>query len=416
MQPTPRQDPGRWADRRCVVTVEGSRPHAVPLGTPVRGLAGPHAKGSFDRGQSPARCDHARWRRGHAQGTGGGGNCRDPAGATPPQGFALAERASPAQVGEAGCCGAGQQDGAHCLEDDAFGWSVHRDLRGCRLAGRLRTRQARGATEPQPCCAGARACKVTSRWCDRSIHDARHSDGSSGHLQGRSVVWNSRRGNHLGQRSCANAPTGRTYGRKQAGQSYCNAPCEEGAVHIWIQAYAPEIEKRIRPHLRPSNGSWRVDETYVKVKGRWMYLYRAVDSRGQTIDFLFSAKRDAAAAKRFFRKALGQPHTVAPRTVSVDKNAAWPPAIMEMKKQGELWRFSRLRQVKYLNNIVEQDHRGVKRLVRPGLGFGSLPTARRTLVGYEGMAMIRKGQVRNIGGGEMRAQAAFVAGLFGIAA
>src|SRR3954463_9490222 len=85
-------------------------------------------------------------------------------------------------------------------------------------------------------------------------------------------------------------------------------------------------------------------------------------------------------------------------------------------QQRELWRFSRLRQVKYLNNIVEQDHRRIKRLVRPGLGFGSLPTAPRTLAGYEGMAMIRKGQVRNIGGGDMRAQAAFVAGLFGIAA
>src|SRR4051794_23283485 len=215
----------------------------------------------------------------------------------------------------------------------------------------------------------------------------------------------------------------------------------------WIQAYALELEKRIRPHLHRSNGSWRVDETYVKVKGRWTYLYRAVDSRGQTIDFLLSAKRDAAAAKRFFRKALGQPHTVNPRTltvdknaaypaavtamkragelwrfsrlrqvITVDKNAAYPAAVTAMKRAGELWRFSRLRQVKYLNNIVEQDHRRIKRLVRPGLGFGSLPTARRTLAGYEGMAMIRKGQVRNIGGVDMRAQATFVAGLFGIAA
>ena len=87
-----------------------------------------------------------------------------------------------------------------------------------------------------------------------------------------------------------------------------------------------------------------------------------------------------------------------------------------MKRDGELWRFSRLRQVKYLNNIVEQDHRRIKRLVRPGLGFGSLQTACRTLAGYEGMAMIRKGQVRNIGGSDMHAQAAFVASLFGIAA
>jgi transposase, IS6 family len=121
-----------------------------------------------------------------------------------------------------------------------------------------------------------------------------------------------------------------------------------------------------------------------------MYLYRAVDSRGQTIDFLLSAKRDAEAAKRFFRKAFAQPHTVNPRK---DKNAAYQKATMEMTKDGELWRRSRLRQVKYLNNIVEQDHRRVKRLIGPGLGFGGFWTARRTLVGYEAMAMIRKGQV-----------------------
>src|SRR5215213_980133 len=124
-------------------------------------------------------------------------------------------------------------------------------------------------------------------------------------------------------------------------------------IFRWIQAYAMELEKRIRPHLRTSNGSWRVDETYVKVKGRWTYLYRAVDSRRQTIDFLLSAKRDAEAAKRFFRKALAQPHTVNPRTITVDKNAAYPKAVTEMKKDGELWRRSRLRQVKYLSNIVK---------------------------------------------------------------
>jgi IS6 family transposase len=128
---------------------------------------------------------------------------------------------------------------------------------------------------------------------------------------------------------------------------------DHSTISRWIQAYAAELEKRVRPHLRMSNGSWRVDETYVKIKGRWMYLYRAVDSRGQTIDFLLSAKRDAEAAKRFFRKALAQPHTVNPRTITVDKNAAYPKAITEMKKDGELWRRSRLRQVKYLNNIVE---------------------------------------------------------------
>ena len=147
-----------------------------------------------------------------------------------------------------------------------------------------------------------------------------------------------------------------------------------------------------------------------------MYLYRAVDSRGQTIGFLLSAKRDAEAAKRFFRKVLGQPHTANPRTITVDKNPAYPCAVEQMKGDGELWQRSRLRRCKFLNDIVEQDHRRVKRLVRPGLGFGSFHTARRTLTGYEAMAMIRKGQVRGIGGRDMRAQATFVAELFQVAA
>ena len=143
---------------------------------------------------------------------------------------------------------------------------------------------------------------------------------------------------------------------------------------------------------------------------------RARDSASGSIDFMLSARRDAAAAKRFFRKALGQPQTVNPRTITVDKNPAYPCAIEQMKEDGELWRRSRLRQVKYLNNILEQDHRRIKRLVRPGLGFGSFWTARRTLAGYEVMAMVRKGQVRRIGGRDMRAQATFVAELFDIAA
>ena len=183
-------------------------------------------------------------------------------------------------------------------------------------------------------------------------------------------------------------------------------------IFRWVQAYAAELEKRIRPHLRPTNGSWRVDETYIRVKGRWTYLYRAVDSHGQTIDFLLSVKRDATAAKRFFRKALAQPHTVNPRTITVDKNPAYPKAVTELKGGAELWRFSRLRQVKYLYNGVEQDHRRVKRLTRPGLGFGGFWTARRTLAGFEAMAMIRKGQVPSVGGDDIRAQAIFIDGLF----
>ena len=191
---------------------------------------------------------------------------------------------------------------------------------------------------------------------------------------------------------------------------------DHSTLFRWVQAYAAKLEQRVRRHLRLSTGSWRVDETYIKVKGAWTYLYRAVDNLGQTIDFMLSAQRDAAAAKRVFRKALAQPHTVNPRTITVDKNPAYPGAVTDMKRASELWRFSRLRQCKYLNNIVEQDHRRIKRLVRPGLGFGSLQTARRTLAGYEIMAMMRKGQVRNIGGRDMPAQAAFIAELFQMAA
>jgi transposase, IS6 family len=184
----------------------------------------------------------------------------------------------------------------------------------------------------------------------------------------------------------------------------------------WIQSYAPELNKRIRPHLRTTNGSWRVDETYIRVKGEWVYLYRAVDATGQTIDFLLSAKRDAAAARQFFRKALKQPHTVNPRTITVDKNAAYPIAIKLMKRDEKLWRFAKLRQVKFLNNIVEQDHRRIKRLVRPGLGFKSFDTAARTISGYEIMAMVRKGQVASAPVNDTHAQRDFIATLFSDAA
>ncbi|MGI4806772.1 MAG: IS6 family transposase [Janthinobacterium lividum] len=104
----------------------------------------------------------------------------------------------------------------------------------------------------------------------------------------------------------------------------------------WMQAYAPTLERQIRRHLRPCNGSWRVDETYIKVRGVWTYLYRAVDSLGQTIDFLLSARRDASAAQRFLRKALLQPHTVNPRTITADKNPSYPRAVRDLKRAWRL--------------------------------------------------------------------------------
>ncbi|MBV8887531.1 MAG: IS6 family transposase [Chroococcidiopsidaceae cyanobacterium CP_BM_RX_35] len=95
--------------------------------------------------------------------------------------------------------------------------------------------------------------------------------------------------------------------------------------------YAPELDKRIRPHLSPTNDSWRADETYIEVKGEWKYLYRAVDSAGHTLDFMLSAKRDGKAAARFFRKVLKAQHIQAPRVITVDKNAAYPVAIETLK-------------------------------------------------------------------------------------
>jgi transposase, IS6 family len=119
-------------------------------------------------------------------------------------------------------------------------------------------------------------------------------------------------------------------------------------IYLWVQAYAPELEKRIRPHLRLTSDSYRVDETYVKIKGEWKYLYRAVDSTGQTIDFMLSAKRDARAAKRFFRKILKAASHSSPRVINVDKNPAYPPAVEQLKEEETLPNRTQLRQCKYL--------------------------------------------------------------------
>ena len=188
-----------------------------------------------------------------------------------------------------------------------------------------------------------------------------------------------------------------------------------------MQAYAPELDKRCRPHLKTTNKSYRVDETYIdetsiKVKGKDRYLYRAVDSTGQTIDFLLTSKRDAASAKRFFRKAFQSPGNASPRVVNVDKNRAYPAAIEALKADGTLPRRARLRQCKYLNNIVEQDHRTVKKRVWLARGYGSFQSAWRTLQGIETMHMMNKGRVRWLAKGDAVGHAHFIASLFGIAA
>ena len=191
---------------------------------------------------------------------------------------------------------------------------------------------------------------------------------------------------------------------------------DHSTINRWVLKYAPELDKRIRLHLKPTNDSWRVDETYIKIKGLWKYLYRAVDSEGNTLDFMLSAKRDSKAAARFFRKVLEGQHIQSPRVITVDKNAAYPAAIDALKADETIEKEAELRQSKYLNNVVEQDHRNIKRIVKPMMGFKTFNSARRTLSGIEAMNMIRKGQVKGIEQGDIVSQVKFIEAIFGIAA
>ncbi|MBY0594990.1 IS6 family transposase [Bacillus bingmayongensis] len=161
----------------------------------------------------------------------------------------------------------------------------------------------------------------------------------------------------------------------------------------WVHQYGSELDERIRRHLKPTNDSWRVDEAYIKVKGQWIYLYRAVDSEGNTIDFYLSETRDTKAAKRFFKKALRSFHISKPRVITVDKNPAYPLAIQELKEEKRIPEGVQIRQCKYLNNIVEQDHRFIKKRVRSMLGLKSFRTATLILRGIEAMHMMTKRQL-----------------------
>jgi transposase-like protein len=157
----------------------------------------------------------------------------------------------------------------------------------------------------------------------------------------------------------------------------------------WVQRYVPDFEKRWNHYARPVGDSWRVDETYIKVRGQWVYLYRAVDKEGRTADFLLSKRRDVAAAKRFFSRATRQ-HG-APRVITLDGYAASHRAVAELKAAGTLPRRVRIRSCKYLNNLIEQDHRRIKQRIRPMLGFKRFKTAAVTIRGIELAAKIMSG-------------------------
>jgi transposase, IS6 family len=160
----------------------------------------------------------------------------------------------------------------------------------------------------------------------------------------------------------------------------------------------------------------RQPHPYIKIKKCWYYLYRAVDSTGATLDFMLSPTRDADAAERFFRQVLRASHTRIPRVITVDKNAAYPPAFDALQHDGTLPETCLLRQCKYLNNVVEQDHRFVKRRVNSALGFGAFDTAQRTIQGYEAMHRLCKGQHHGLAKGDVLAQNRVINQLFGLVA
>jgi transposase-like protein len=166
---------------------------------------------------------------------------------------------------------------------------------------------------------------------------------------------------------------------------------DHSTVHRWAMKLLPVLEKTFRRHKRTVGKSWRMDETYIKVKGQWKYLYRAVDKAGNTVDFLLRARRDRLAAQRYFQRSMA--HNGVPETVTIDQSGANLAALKAINVERESP--IRIRQRKYLNNIVEQDHRAIKRRIRPMLGFKKFTCARILLTGIELMHMINKGQMKN---------------------
>ncbi|MDR6434379.1 IS6 family transposase [Brucella pseudogrignonensis] len=171
---------------------------------------------------------------------------------------------------------------------------------------------------------------------------------------------------------------------------------DHATLNRWVVRYAPQIAGQAQKRKQPTSGSWRVDETYIKVKGKWTYLYRAVDHDGQTLEFMLSEHRNIGAARRFFKKAIasnGVPHKVV-----IDKsvaNLAGAQAVNTILKITSTGTMMEILQVKYLNNILEQDHRFIKRITKHMLGFKAFHSASATIAGIEVAHMIRKKQFAN---------------------
>ncbi len=169
---------------------------------------------------------------------------------------------------------------------------------------------------------------------------------------------------------------------------------DHSTINRWVLHYSPQLDAAFRQKKKRIGNRWRMDETYVKIKGQWTYYYRAVDKHGQTIDFLLTATRDTKAALRFLKKAIVQ--NGKPSLVNIDQSGANQASLNQLNRDHN--KRIKIRQCKYLNNIIEQDHRRIKRLTRPMLGFKTFYAAQRTLTGIEVMAMIKKGQMKTLVG------------------
>jgi len=169
------------------------------------------------------------------------------------------------------------------------------------------------------------------------------------------------------------------------------ANIDHATLQRWVKRFVCLIDKRVRQRKKPVNGSWRMDETYIKLNGKWVYLYRAVDKFGDTIDFLLRARRDAVAAKAFFRKTFKE--NGRPGKVTIDKSGSNKSAIDSFNEGIPEDEQVEVRQAKYLNNIIEQDHRFIKKRTRPMLGFKNFYSAKETISGIENVRMIQKGQI-----------------------
>jgi len=169
-------------------------------------------------------------------------------------------------------------------------------------------------------------------------------------------------------------------------------------MYRWVIAFAPLIMQELKKHWKPRTyKSWRVDETYIKVKGKWHYLYRAVDKEGKTVDFYLSKTRNTRDATKFLEKAVKcLKKCEKPLVIYTDKHKAYNGAIRKLRLNGKLPKEVKHKQVKYMNNIVEQDHGKLKRLIKPTLGFKTFDTAKSTLCGFELMRMFKKRQFKGV--------------------